>query len=145
MKRYRKKVMLLGDGAVGKTSLVRRYVYNTFSDHYIATIGAKTCTKDVDYEEHGIALNMVIWDIIGQQGFERTQMVNMRGTNAVLMVCDLTRAETADSIEKYWIPLIEEAVGKTPPMIFLGNKSDLLPAVDETHVRSVLFSLAKKI
>ena len=78
MKRYRKKVMLLGDGAVGKTSLVRRYVYNTFSDHYIATIGAKTCTKDVDYEEHGIALNMVIWDIIGQQGFERTQMVNMR-------------------------------------------------------------------
>ncbi len=145
MTSYHKKIVLLGEGAVGKTSLVRRFVDSTFSDDYIATIGANFKKKIVQYPENNLEVTLMIADLIGQQGYERTQKTNMKGSNGALMVCDLTRLETAKSLEDYWIPLINEVVGESP-IIFLANKSDLIdPKSEEAReYRAELLFLSEK-
>ncbi|KYK28726.1 MAG: hypothetical protein AYK23_05475 [Candidatus Proteinoplasmatales archaeon SG8-5] len=122
----RKKVILLGDGAVGKTSLIRRYVEDQFDDDYIFTIGVKVTRKDVTIRKDGEELQVVlmIWDILGQTDYHQIQTESFKGASGALLVCDLTRKETLDSLGKYWIPQFEKAVGKVPRVI-LGNKADL--------------------
>jgi small GTP-binding protein len=122
----RKKVILLGDGAVGKTSLIRRFVHDEFDDNYIFTIGAKVTRQDVWIECEGVETRviMMIWDIMGQTDYHKTQKDAFKGASAAMLVCDLTRKETLDSLGKYWIPEFEKVVGKVP-MVFMGNKADL--------------------
>ena len=118
--------MLIGDASVGKTSLVRRFVTDDFSDKYITTIGLKVTKKEVDICPEDDRTNMVlmIWDIIGQKGYKHTQSLSFKGVNGALLVTDLTRKDTLDSLLDYWIPLILKAVGPVP-LIFIGNKADL--------------------
>ncbi|MCD6547644.1 MAG: GTP-binding protein [Nanoarchaeota archaeon] len=145
MESYKRKILLLGDGAVGKTSLVRRFVDQRFDDKYIQTIGANVKKKTIDYEN--LSITLLIYDLIGQQGFQETQKANMSGANAALMVCDLTRIKTTDSLEDYWIGLLKEVSDEeTPPMIFLANKSDLIdPEGEEAReFRAKLLYLSEK-
>ncbi len=122
----KKNIILLGDGAVGKTSLIRKYVIDEFSDDYISTIGSKVTKKEVVIETEEKSINMVlmIWDIIGQKGYRFTQSLSFRGMDGALLVADLTRKETLDSLQGYWVPLLIRIAGPVP-MIFLGNKADL--------------------
>ena len=126
VKEVMKKVILLGDGAVGKTSLIRRYVDDQYSDDYIFTIGTKVTKKELTVKsgDEDVMVNMVIWDILGQTDFHRTQSEAFKGASGALLVADITRKETLDSLEKYWIPQFEKEAGKVP-IIFLANKSDL--------------------
>ena len=121
----KRKIVLLGDLAVGKTSLVRRFVYNQFSDEYIQTIGTKVSKKnlavDTDGEKH--ELTLVIWDVLGQQGYTQVQSAAFSGSHGALFVCDLTRKITLYSILHYWIPKLEEVAGV--PGVLLANKKDL--------------------
>lgn len=120
----KKNIILLGDGAVGKTSLIRRYVIDEFSDDYITTIGTKVTKKEIYLEEEKTLMTMMMWDIIGQKGFRYTQSLSARGMSGALLVSDLTRPETLESLKSYWIPLVIRIAGPIP-MIFLGNKADL--------------------
>jgi small GTP-binding protein len=122
-----KKVLLLGDAAVGKTSLVRRFVFDRFDDEYIATIGTKTTAKAIQYDTGKglINLNLQIWDILGQKGYSRLHHSSFKGTNGVIMVADITRRETLQSLDKYWIPKTKYLTGNVP-FIILANKSDLM-------------------
>lgn len=143
---YKRKIVLLGDGAVGKTSLVRRYVEQKFSDDYISTIGANFKKKVIDYEDKDTTLKLMIGDLIGQQGFQKTQKANMKGSNGALLVCDLTRPETVESIDNYWTPLLEDVLGEVPPFVFLANKADLvdLKSQEMKDYRSEVLSLTEK-
>ncbi len=143
---YKSKIVLLGDNKVGKTSLVRRYVDQTFSDSYKATIGANIKKKVMNYDDRGVILKMLIVDLIGQQGFRNTQRRNMKDATGALIVCDLTRQNTLESIGSYWIPLLKEVLGDAPPMIFMANKSDLVDMDDEKlkSYRSNLLSLSER-
>ncbi|GAF93609.1 unnamed protein product [marine sediment metagenome] len=124
-----KKVVLLGDSAVGKTSLIRRFVLDQFETDYMSTIGTKVLKKtlpikflDVDY-----MVNLMVWDIIGSQGFESSQSRHIAGVNGAILVMDLTKKDTLKSIEEYWIPLLSEVTGDIiPPLLFIGNKIDLI-------------------
>ncbi|MDD4307636.1 MAG: GTP-binding protein [Thermoplasmata archaeon] len=126
-----KKVCLLGDSSVGKTSLIRKYVYNTFDDAYIATIGTKTVKKELTLEYFGkeVDLVLMIWDILGQKEYRRVQSMSFQGTAGGLVVCDITRKETLDSLRDYWVPELIKIAGKIP-LVFMANKSDLKPAFD---------------
>ncbi len=126
-KKVIKKVCLLGDSSVGKTSLIRKYVYDTFDDKYIATIGTKTVKKELEVDYFGKPLNLtlMIWDILGQKEYRKMQAMSFQGTSAALMVSDLTRPETLDSLKDYWIPALSKVAGNVP-MVFLGNKCDLV-------------------
>jgi small GTP-binding protein len=122
-----KKVCLLGDSAVGKTSLVRKYVYDTFDDKYIATIGTKTVKKElvVDYFGKPLNLTLMIWDILGQKEYRRMQAMSFEGTSGALMVSDITRSETLESLRDYWVPEFRKVAGNVP-LVFLANKTDLV-------------------
>ncbi len=122
------KIVLLGDGAVGKTSLVRRFVVDQFNDQYIATIGAKVMKKDLHLSMGAKTFDMslIIWDVLGQKGFHGVQTSAFEQSRGVVFVFDLTRPETAESIKKYWLPRLNEVVGTIPTIIF-ANKVDLIP------------------
>ncbi|OGS49763.1 MAG: hypothetical protein A3K65_01750 [Euryarchaeota archaeon RBG_16_68_12] len=121
------KVLLLGDGAVGKTSLIRRFVVDMYSDSYITTIGTKVSKKDVTVGRppNVVDVIMQIWDVLGQKGYAGVQETAVKGAHGVLFVYDLTREDSRRSMEEYWMPMVWRLVGKVP-MIIVGNKVDLL-------------------
>lgn len=126
MANYVKKIALAGDWGTGKTSLVRRFVYNLFEDKYIQTIGAKVSKKTVKLgsKEGTHIVNLIIWDVLGQKDYRMIHANAFRGLDGAIFVCDLTRMETLQGIHDYWYPQIVKVSGKVPFMIF-GNKSDL--------------------
>jgi len=121
------KVLLLGDEAVGKTSLISRFVVDNFSDRYLTTIGAKITKKDVRVEsgKSSCELNMIIWDILGQKGFNAAQANSFLGSRGVVLVYDSSRPSTGDSLRDYWVPRLKEVSGSVPLMLF-SNKIDLV-------------------
>ena len=122
----KKKVVLLGDSAVGKTSLIRRFVFDQFEDSYIATIGSKVTRKEVkiQHEFKPVKLKFMIWDIIGRGGYTSLHARTFIGVKGAIIVSDLTRKETLNSIEQYWVPFLFKIVGHVP-LVFACNKSDL--------------------
>lgn len=121
------KVLLLGDGAVGKTTLIRRFVVDRYSDEYITTIGTKITKKDVTVgrEPDDVDVVMQIWDVLGQRGYGGVQEVAVKGAQGVLFVYDLTREDTRRSLEEYWMPMVWRIAGRIP-MVLAGNKVDLI-------------------
>jgi small GTP-binding protein len=123
---YKKKIVLLGDSAVGKTSLIRRYVFDHFDDSYISTIGSKVTMKKLKISKEGanVDLTLMIWDLIGREGYHALHSRTFVGVQGALLVTDLTRKETLGTLERYWIPSLFKVVDSVP-MIFACNKSDL--------------------
>lgn len=122
----KKNVILLGDSAVGKTSLIRRYVLDQFDERYVTTVGSKVSKKEVEISSGNSKVRMVIliWDIIGQKEYELTQTLAMRNIDGALLVSDMTRIETLTGLRDYWVPKIREVRGDIP-LIFLANKADM--------------------
>lgn len=128
VKKLMKKVVMLGDSAVGKTSLIRRFIHEEFSDSYISTIGTKVSKKQLmlNFKGEQYDINLMLWDMLGREGYLSTQARQIVGAQGVIIVGDMTRPETLESIEKYWIPMILRTIGTVKlPMIFLGNKADI--------------------
>lgn len=124
---HKTKVLLLGDGAVGKTSLVRRYVVDQFGDDYILTIGTKVTKKELAIPDAGIThvVAMTIWDVLGQHGYSSVQTSAFQGARGVLFVYDASRPETRENVEGFWIPRVREVIGNVPA-ILAANKVDLV-------------------
>jgi len=116
-----KKVCLLGAYGVGKTSLVSRFVHSMFSEKYMTTIGVKIDKKGVDLEKDKVEL--VIWDIYGQDDFQKVRMSYLRGASGYLLVLDGTRGGTLD-IALGLQDSAEKTIG-TVPFIVVVNKADL--------------------
>lgn len=125
-KKLMKKVCLLGDGAVGKTSLIRKFVFDTFDDKYIMTFGTKVSKKDVTMTRNGQEFNMtfIIWDILGQRVHDNIHSAYYQGASGAFIVCDTTRLETLEHLEE-WIHVFRN-VNKDSPVVLLANKSDLV-------------------
>jgi small GTP-binding protein len=123
--KYSKKVCLLGDYAVGKTSLVRRFVYNLFDDKYISTIGVKVSSKTVvvSRTDDMVELTMMVWDLSSSEEFDQMQASYLRGTAGAVLVCDLTRSETLDSLRAYADDLL--SISPSAKIILAANKADL--------------------
>lgn len=123
-------MVLLGAFGVGKTSLVRRFVSNEFSDDYLSTIGVKIEKRTVKLDNAEVEL--LIWDIAGDDEFFRLQESYLRGASGVLMVADATRAWTVHKAQE----LKSQFQSKLPgiPWHFILNKSDLSedPSLQET-------------
>jgi small GTP-binding protein len=132
-----KKVCLLGDFAVGKTSLVRRYVYDLFDDKYISTIGVKVSRKTVAVPTDSgiVTLAMMLWDLAGSEEFDRMRASYLRGASGAVLVCDLTRPETLDSSLAYAHDLAE--ISPAAKLVLAANKRDLVeptPAGSALHL-----------
>lgn len=148
MRTLQKKVCLLGDFAVGKTSLVRRFIEGRFDDKYLSTIGVKISRKTLERDGH--LLNLLIWDLAGGDDFSKAGSSYLRGAAGALVVCDLSRPETLDALTYYSRQL--RAINAKAVLLFIGNKADLvderkiseeaLSQVAETFAASFLFTSA---
>jgi small GTP-binding protein len=116
-----RKICMLGSFAVGKTSLVSRFVQSIFSDKYLTTVGVKIDRKEVTIGER--QLNLVLWDINGQDAFQTVQKSYLRGSAGYLLVVDGTRPSTLD-VAVDLQGKAESIVGKVPFILVL-NKADL--------------------
>ncbi len=136
------KVCLVGDSAVGKTSLIRKFVYDEFSDKYITTLGTKITKREMvipnPMGDGDIAVDMAIWDIMGQHGFRALlQEAYFFGVDGIIAVCDLTRPRTLEGVED-WLERTHEIAGDVP-IVTVGNKNDLgdEKVVSEEELRRV--------
>jgi small GTP-binding protein len=123
LRRLSKKICLIGDGGSGKTTLIRKFVFDMFDDKYIHTIGTKVTKKVVMLPEENIELTLMIWDIQGQKN-DLGIKTYMEGAEGALVVSDVTRLETLDHVPD-WIVSFFEVAGQVP-VVLLGNKSDLV-------------------
>jgi small GTP-binding protein len=116
-----KKIVMLGSFAVGKTSLVRNFVHSTFSEKYHTTIGVKVDRKQVDLDAGPV--DLVLWDIHGDDEFQRVRGSYLRGASGYLLVVDGTRPETLQAAQRLY-DFAVESLGDVP-FILLINKNDL--------------------
>lgn len=123
-----KKIVLLGHFGVGKTSLVRRFVEDTFSDNYKVTIGVHILKKEMKLPENQV--NLIIWDIEGSEDISRTRSSYLLGSHGFIYVFDTTRKSTYENLSSD-IEHIRSNYDNVPVLV-VGNKSDL---VTKTHLR----------
>ncbi|MFX0169082.1 MAG: Rab family GTPase [Candidatus Hodarchaeota archaeon] len=125
------KAVVVGDAAVGKTSLLVRYVKGVFNPTYVLTIGVAFNIKDIVVGEN--VLRMQIWDTGGQERFGPIRQLYYRGTKGVLMVYDLSNARSFERME-YWLKEVKRGCGKVPKVL-VGNKADLPAKVPVKEAR----------
>ena len=127
MSSFKLKVLLTGAAAVGKTSLVQRFIKNRFAANYKLTVGVDILTKDVEFKPQEVA-TLSIWDIGGQQRFEFIRSTFYKGAAGALLVFDLTREQTYTETRK-WLTEIRQFAGENIPFVLIGNKADLVEDV----------------
>lgn len=116
-----KKICMLGAFAVGKTSLVRRFVEGRFDDKYLSTIGVKISRKPVVVAGHTI--HFILWDLAGSEEYNGVQASYLQGAAGGIIVCDLTRPETLAS----WVRYTQRLRQANPAVrvVLVANKVDL--------------------
>jgi small GTP-binding protein len=130
---YLFKVVVLGEGAVGKTAIVTRFSHGFFRTDYKTTIGSQFAVKNVDIiksEQEKITVKLQIWDVAGQSRFQILRPMYYRGSSGGLLVYDVTRRRTFIVLEE-WLEELHKALGKTIPLILVANKTDLPDRVVE--------------
>ena len=141
VRRMKAKLVLMGEGGVGKTSLIRRFVLNEYQDTYLHTIGTKvskielTVPYGADVE---VQMDLSIFDIMGQHGFrDLIRETYFHGAQGLMAVCDVTRLDSLSALDE-WIPSALEIAGDVPVYI-LVNKKDLVDrrAFADEQVRKV--------
>jgi small GTP-binding protein len=142
MSSFKLKVLLTGAAAVGKTSLVQRFIKHRFAANYKLTVGVDILTKDVEFKPGEVA-TLSIWDIGGQQRFEFIRSTFYKGAAGALLVFDLTREQTYIETRK-WLTEIRQFSNENIPFVFIGNKLDLLEDVGEVIDREEARAFAEK-
>jgi small GTP-binding protein len=124
-----KKILLIGDPSVGKTSLVRKFVLDIFDDKYLTTLGTKVTNKTMifsptELSNKKVELKMLIWDVMGQKEYKMIQESAYQGSSGAIIVADLSRKETIDHLGA-WVSDLYNISGVVP-VLFVGNKMDLV-------------------
>jgi small GTP-binding protein len=133
------KIIIIGEAAVGKTSLVKKFVSGQFSKDYRSSIGTNIYTKKIVLEDKKI-VTLQLWDIAGQERWINMRHSYYSGAKGVIIVGDLNRKNTFDQIEKFWVQEIKQYCSSAP-IILLANKTDLLNKIEEQEI----ISLGKRI
>ncbi|XP_011403875.1 PREDICTED: ras-related protein Rab-21-like [Amphimedon queenslandica] len=116
------KVVLLGEGCVGKTSIVLRYVQNQFNDKHIQTLQASFLQKNLTINRRRLCLN--IWDTAGQERYHALGPIYYRDSHAAIVVYDITD-EDSFTKAKNWVRELRKMLGDSCVLVIVGNKSDL--------------------
>jgi small GTP-binding protein len=139
VKNYVKKIVLIGDESVGKTSMIRRFVLDKFDDKYISTLGTKVTKRNLTIRDSSAVNNItfMIWDVMGQKRFEKIQSVAFKNSHGGFIVCDVTKPQSFDHIE-VWLDLLYR-VTRDIPLVFIANKVDLIDqrVVQENQVQEL--------
>ncbi|MHA1146414.1 MAG: Rab family GTPase [Candidatus Helarchaeota archaeon] len=129
--KYTLKIVLVGDYAVGKTSLIQQFIEKSFRRDYRPTLGADISLFDIELEakHEKTQVRLMLWDIAGQHQWHTVRKRYYQGSHGIILIYDITRAPTFYNIEGKWLDELEEYCYKTaeqkPPIILAGNKVDL--------------------
>jgi small GTP-binding protein len=117
------KMILGGDGGVGKTTLVNQFISEQFDSDYKSTIGVSIMKKAIKFDQWGVEVRMTIFDLAGQAQFQRVRQTYFAGARAGFIVFDCTRKETFDNVEKWY----NESIKIVPEvqLMLIANKIDL--------------------
>ncbi|MFW9917003.1 MAG: Rab family GTPase [Candidatus Thorarchaeota archaeon] len=129
------KLLLLGEPAVGKTSLIIRYVKDSFKSDYMSTIGANFLVKEITLPS-GASVMLQIWDIAGQSLDARYAQSYYSGASGALLVFDVTRPETLNRLTD-WHSDVQKQAPKDLLGIVVGNKNDLDAAVADSDMEAM--------
>ena len=129
---YAFKLILGGDGGVGKTSMVHRYVEDEFATDYKSTIGTSIMKKECTFKEFESVVRFVIWDLAGQAQFKRVRQSYLSNSEAGILVYDVTNRSSFENIDKNWYMEVKKASPKIV-LILVGNKIDLESEREVTH------------
>ncbi len=129
MKIVQKKICLLGDYSVGKTSLIRQYVEERFDETYISTIGVHMSRKRLKRSDH--LLDFFIWDLAGGEDFNTIGRNYLLGAAGALIVCDITRSSTLSVLTYYAEQM--RSINEKAALVFIGNKVDLVEDATRPH------------
>ena len=119
------KITVLGEAAVGKTSLLNRFCEDTFNDDYKPTLGANIIRKDVNLEEANTKIRLIMWDLAGQEKYNVIRSMYFQGCEGALLVYDVTRYNTFDNIKSRWLRDFKKYIRKEGVYVLIGNKIDL--------------------
>ena len=122
-KLFEAKIITLGDGQVGKSSLILRYVDNSFSTNYLSTIGVDSKYKKIKL--NGEEIKVKIFDTAGQERFRSITSDYIRKANGMLLVYDITHKPSFENVENWINNLKEETGQKMIPCVLIGNKKEL--------------------
>jgi small GTP-binding protein len=131
------KVVVAGDGAVGKTSLIRRYCEGKFEHSRVATIGVDFQTQTVNLPDQTVKLS--IWDMAGQERFAIVRAGFYRGSRATALVYDVTEPQTLADLPR-WREEVLSAI-QEQPFLVIGNKIDLDRAVSSQEGKAFAKSI----
>ena len=108
------KVVLIGESGVGKTSIISRYISNTFSSVLMATPGANFTTKTILLKDENQSIKFEIWDTAGQEKYRALAKVFYKNAAVCILVYDITRRASFEELKKYWI---QELKGNASPNV----------------------------
>lgn len=144
---YMIKIVMIGDEAVGKTSLRRCFMGQHFDSNYIQTIGADLSVKNLTLTINSVstAIQYQIWDVAGQGSFSDIRSIYYKGVLGVIIAYDVTSRRSFDNVTM-WIKEIKENIEKgSIPVVLLANKIDLRKSDDNSVSTSEGLQLAEKI
>lgn len=124
------KIVLLGEGGVGKTSLRRTYMGQNFSRSYNVTIGADFAAQTLKIDDSSITAN--IWDLSGQMKFKIMRETYYRGVTGAILVYDIARRDTFERLSDWVEELTKNNNGKIVPILLIANKQDLRDEIQES-------------
>lgn len=127
------KTVLIGDPAVGKTSVRRKYLGEGFISSHIATLGVDFAQKYVHYK--GETHRLIIWDLAGQSGYESVRRHYYQGCSSLIFVYSIIDPESFDDASKWFVETFKY-LGEVPPTAIIGNKVDLKPDYPEEEIVS---------
>ena len=124
-KKWALKLAVLGDPAVGKTSLINKYIENRFEKNYQPTLGVNILTMDITLDEINAETRLILWDIAGQDKYELTRQLFFEGCHGCLLVYDISRSSTFNDIKTKWLEDFKNFARPDGVYILIGNKVDL--------------------
>ncbi|MEA2070694.1 MAG: GTP-binding protein [Asgard group archaeon] len=135
-----RKIVVLGNPKVGKTSIIQRYVHNQFKENYLPTLGFNIYTRYLTIGDRKIGLS--IWDIGGQEAFKKFAFRYLVEADAAIFVTDCNRPKTVESLN-YWNSKLEAIISREIPKVALVNKIDLEYDINQISERMISHQINK--